>query len=181
MKIIRHTAGILLFAVTVYLGLLLPRLDLYISIPGWIIHRSVVTHSILLPFLWHYLSDQRNLWSRYISLGLFLGMAVHLAFLLYPMIFAGEMTLYFPVLGRFGFLPLEVARITGLVLSVLWLAANIFWAVEYYLKSVKNKLWMQIIAYLAPVITFFFYMEYSAQHWMLPAGVLAAAVLISAS
>jgi len=179
MKLHKYSAALILFVLAVIFGLWFPNLDLRFSVPGIIIHRSALTHSILLPLVWYQLAGKKKPVTRFITMGLFLGVVVHLTFDIYPALFGGGALIYFPWLGRFDFMPVEVAGITALVVSSLWFAGNIYWGINYYLKSTGSKTWINLLAYLSVVIVLFGYAYYCGRGWLVPAVALGAGLLIN--
>lgn len=179
MKLFKYCIALIFFVLAVILGLMFPNLDLRFSVPGIIIHRSALTHSILLPLVWYQLAGKSKPVTRFIGMGLFLGIVVHLAFDIYPVLFAGGALIYFPWLGRFGFMPAELARVVALIVSGLWFAGNIYWGINYYLKTSGSKIWITLLAYLSVVIVIFGYAYFGGGGWLVPVVALGTALLIN--
>jgi hypothetical protein len=94
------------------IGLWLPDVDLIFP---FLTHRSVLTHSVILPLGAYLLGKQRDdRWLLSVTAGVSLGVLVHLIFDLYPAGWFGGALLYWPVMPR----------TIGLTNSVVWLLAN---------------------------------------------------------
>lgn len=92
-----HIIGIALLALGAAIGLRLPDVDQSI---GFLLHRSIITHGPILPLLVFALSLSANsLWRRF-GMGICLGIAVHLAFDLFPRAWQGYALVSIPVYGR---------------------------------------------------------------------------------
>ncbi|SDL68319.1 hypothetical protein [Halarsenatibacter silvermanii] len=174
MKLIKYAIAVIFFVLAVLFGLIFPNFDLSYPVTNIIMRRSALTHSIILPLIWYHLIGKSKPVSRFICMGLFLGITVFLAFMARPVLLEGGTLIFFPWLGRFEFMPSEVARVVGLGVSGLWILGNIYWGMEYYLKAAGSKTWINVFSYLAIVVTVFGYAEYAGRAWLLPAVILGA-------
>lgn len=181
MKLIKYAVAVVFFVLAVLLGLVFPDFDLRYPVTNIIARRSALTHSIILPLAWYYLIGKKKPASRFIGMGLFLGIMVSLAFTVRPVLLDGGATIYFPWLGRFGFMPQDLARILGLAVSGLWLLGNIYWGMEYYLKSAGSKTWINIFSYISLVVAVFGYAEYTGRAWLMPAVILGVMFVVAFS
>ena len=165
----KYVIGLIFFVLAIIGGVIFPDLDLKFSIPGIIAHRSALTYSIILPLLWYHVSN-KNTVNRFISMGLFLGIGIHLSFDMFPTAFAGGGLIYFPFLGRFSFLPGEISLLTAQIVTVIWIFINIYWAFKYYFKAIPNKSWISIIGLIAiPLCLYGYSYYYVGQYWLFPA------------
>ena len=119
----------LLGLITLLLGLAfgerLPDIDQRTAL---LLHRSILTHGLLLPLLLFAVASRTG-WVplRLLSMGVSLGVAVHLAFDLFPRAWTGFALVSIPV---YGWLPGPV--------SWIWIAASIFVCVYMAGKLTRN-------------------------------------------
>ena len=172
MRLIKYATAVVFFVLAVLFGLIFPNLDLSYSAHNIIMRRSAITHSIILPLGWYHLIGKNKPVSRFICMGLFLGVITFLSFIARPTLLEGGTLIFFPWLGRFEFMPNEVANFVGLLVSGLWLLGNVYWGMEYYLKTAGNKAWIKIFSYLAIVVTVFGYADRTGRDWVVPAVVM---------
>ena len=133
------------FIVVLFLGFLtlnLPDIDL--SVQGLIGHRSIITHSILFPFLLHYfLIQKKNHSNNYIVIfiiGFYLAIAMHLSADLHPKAWRGNALIKLP--GNISI---------GAGLSIIWMGLNAIVAIYFstiLLKKISNTK-KYLITYLA--------------------------------
>jgi len=133
------------FIVVLFLGFLtlsLPDKDL--SVQGLIGHRSIITHSILFPFLLHYFliqkKDHSNNYIVIFIIGFYLAIAMHLSADLHPKAWRGN---------AFIKLPGNISIGTGL--SIIWMGLNAIVAIYFstiLLKKISNTK-KYLITYLA--------------------------------
>lgn len=90
-----------------------------LRIPFIIEHRSAITHSCLLVALVSRIPQ----YGRAMAWGAALGLAVHLFDDMFPASWHGMSFIYFPVIGRLTWIPLD-GNLIPTVLSFLWLGAN---------------------------------------------------------
>ena len=178
MKLIKYAVAVVFFLLAVVFGLIFPDFDWRYPVANIIARRSALTHSIILPLAWYHLIGKSKPVSRFISMGLFLGIMVSLAYTVRPVLLDGGTLIYFPWLGRFGFMPQDIARIVGLAVSGFWLFGNIYWGMEYYLKSAGSKTWINIFSYISLVVAVFGYAEYAGRAWLMPAAILGVVFVL---
>lgn len=89
-----------------YVGLQFPDMDLKIKGLG---HRSIVTHSFLLPTIFMYLHQKNYLWlvynakydiTKFMIIGLALGIAIHILYDLRPKAYKGTALIKFPYMAK---------------------------------------------------------------------------------
>ena len=180
MKLIKYAIAVAFFVLAVFFGLIFPNLDLSYSVPDIIMRRSAITHSIILPLFWYHLIGKSKPVSRFICMGLFLGVITFLSFIARPTLLEGGTLIFFPWLGRFEFMPDGVANIVGLGVSGLWFFGNIYWGMRYYLKTAGSKTWINIFSYIAIVVTVFGYAELTGRDWAVPA-ILMGVIFVMAN
>ena len=105
--------AILALIIGTLLGLQLPDADRVFTLLG-LVHRSIITHGLLLPLGASLLVRARPRWLQLGVAGLSLAMAVHLAFDLFPRSWVGYALITVPLVGRLD--P---------TLTVLWLALSV--------------------------------------------------------
>ena len=93
-----------------------------------LLHRSILTHGLVLPLLL-FAVVSRTQWMplRWLSMGACLGVAVHLAFDLFPRAWTGFALVSLPV---YGWLPAPV--------SWVWIAVSMFACVYLAVKLARN-------------------------------------------
>ncbi len=133
------------FIAVLFLGFLtldLPDIDF--SVQGLIGHRSIITHSILFPFLMYYFliqkKDHQNNYIIIFIIGFYLAIAMHLSADLHPKAWRG---------GAFIKLPGNSSIGTGL--SIIWMGLNAIVAIYFstiLLKKIANTK-KYLITYLA--------------------------------
>lgn len=107
-----YLLGTLMLLIGIVAGLAFPDLDLRWSFLG---HRSIITHSFLVPLLLFGLaSQQQHITTRLLAVGFSLSLAVHLSFDLFPRAWTGYALIYIPGYGR-----------TNVEFSQIWTAINI--------------------------------------------------------
>jgi hypothetical protein len=115
-----YLLGLVMFIVGMKIGISLPDIDQYVP---FLIHRSILTHGLLLPLLvflaveshrqhGHQTHFAHQVW-RPLVMGLCLGSAIHLCFDLFPSYWRGYALIWVPLHGR-----------TSPAFSWLWLAAS---------------------------------------------------------
>ncbi len=104
------------------IGLFLPDVDR--SFP-FLLHRSILTHSALIPLLCA-LSLQQTApsWKRCATIGLSTAMAVHLSFDLFPIIWMGFALIHLPLYGWLD-ATLSMIWILGSCIACLYLALRL--------------------------------------------------------
>jgi hypothetical protein len=109
------------------LGLQLPDADQVFTLLG-LVHRSIITHGLLLPLGLFLLVRRREAWLTLGAAGLCLAVAVHLTFDLFPQSWRGYALLTVPLVGRID--P---------TLSVLWLAISIVACCLLALRLLRDR------------------------------------------
>lgn len=108
----RYLAAIVLLWLGLILGLSIPDLDQRI---WFLTHRSIVTHSCLIPLLFVMFASEKRVIVRLFAIGLFAGVAIHLACDLFPTQWTGFALIHtpaFPVMSP--------------LLSQAWIIVNCF-------------------------------------------------------
>lgn len=127
--------GIVLFLVGCIIGLAFPDLDQKYVWSPIIVHRSILTHSPLLPLVFLLLFRRfLNQPLRLLIIGLCIASAVHLGFDLYPRQMIGFAQIYAPIYGRTGAVFSEVWFVMGLVVC-LGLAARLIRSMDDFVLS----------------------------------------------
>ena len=111
------------------IGLYFPDID---RVFPFLLHRSGITHSVLIPFAVLWLTrEQRSEWLRAGLIGVCLTLAVHLSFDLFPVLWMGYGLISLPVIGQ----------LNG-TLSMLWVAANMVGCVylALFLMNTRSEL-----------------------------------------
>ena len=91
--------GFVCFAIGAWLGTLFPDIDRFRSLR--LRHRSIVTHSFLMPaLLWAGSALASAAWANWLATGFAAGVALHLAFDLFPGKWRGFALIDVPKLGR---------------------------------------------------------------------------------
>ena len=119
-----YILGVLLLILGVIMGLRLPDIDLtYLRCRPWIIHRSILTHGILVPgfLFWLFQSRSQKLPDgfretlRLCLIGILIGSVVHLGFDLFPKRWIGWALIYIPLY-----------RWASPLFSQWWIAVSLF-------------------------------------------------------
>lgn len=107
------------------IGLFLPDVDR--SFP-FLLHRSVLTHSALIPLLCALgLQQTPPTWKRCAITGLSTAMAVHLSFDLFPVVWMGFALIHIPLYGWLG-----------ATLSMVWILGSCIACLYLALRSISN-------------------------------------------
>ena len=145
-KLKMNKAHIVTLFVSLLAGLEIPDLDLIlIFILG---HRSIITHSIILPYLFYKFltkDGKQNFLDKYFSkiftsnkiksdfldfayIGFLIGIAIHLCADLFPKAYLGYALIK---------LPFNIS--IGAPLSIIWMFGNMFFALKIAFKKLKEK------------------------------------------
>jgi hypothetical protein len=128
-----YLIGVALLVAGVVGGVYFPDLDLRLP---WLLHRSILTHNAFLPLLLGLLLYRRKAPAlRLLAIGLGEGLAVHLAFDLFPSAWTGYALISLPFFGR-----------TLPVFSWLWIALSIVLCLVVVVVLVRNGLEMALAA-----------------------------------
>lgn len=137
--------GIACFAIGAWLGSLFPDIDRFRIFR--LRHRSIVTHSFLMPFLlWIGAALTPVEWADWFITGFAAGMALHLAFDLFPGKWRGFALVDVPKLGR---------RTRNE--SVIWLFTNLFLCVFISVSIIPALGPAGILAYTATLAALYLY------------------------
>jgi hypothetical protein len=136
----RYVFGMLMLLVGVVAGLTLPDLDLRWDFLG---HRSIITHSFLVPLLLFVLArQQEHITTRLLAAGFSVALAVHLSFDLFPRMWTGYALIYIPGYGR-----------ANPEFSQIWTAVNI--VICMYLALVLVNSLFELIGVIVGVVATF--------------------------
>jgi hypothetical protein len=108
------------------IGLQLPDADRVFTL--FLVHRSILTHSFLLPLGLSLFARGRERWLALGSAGLAFAVAVHLSFDLFPRQWYGYALIHAPLVGRLN-----------TALSVLWIAGSIVACCVLVLRLVRDR------------------------------------------
>lgn len=103
-----YVAGLFLFVIGAFIGLKLPDFDQSFYWRPLIVHRSLLTHSALLPLILfftlkgHVIGKKADPRLRLPLLGFLLATAVHLCFDLFPYRWSGYALVHIPLFGWVG-------------------------------------------------------------------------------
>jgi hypothetical protein len=151
---------LLALIIGVGVGLQLPDVDRVFSF--FLVHRSILTHSALLPYL-AYLLVRRQDRRLYLAVaGIALGVAVHLAFDLFPRRWYGFAQINVPLIGY----------LNG-TLSVLWIAGSIVACCYLALRLITARRELAIALFIA-ACGFVLSMRREAT-WLMPLASLGVA------
>ncbi|MDA1348713.1 MAG: hypothetical protein O3A47_07590 [Chloroflexi bacterium] len=126
-------AGLLSLIAGIWLGDRLPDIDQHTSL---LVHRSVITHGPLVPFLLFLVSSSRkSVPVRLFVMGLCAAFAVHLGFDLFPKAWTGFALIHIPEYGW-----------TSPLASGTWIALSGFACVYMALRLVRNGLEGTVLA-----------------------------------
>ena len=131
-----------------------------------LLHRSILTHGLLAPIMLYAIVHRINAApARWFVMGVCLGVAVHLAFDLFPRGWQGYALVSLPV---YGWLPAP--------LSIGWIAVS--GAVCLYLGARLTKGWLEAVVFLVGIVGVFAYAA-PGEHalWRPLASVVVATVL----
>ena len=120
--------GVASFAAGAWLGSWFPDIDLMMK--SFLGHRSIVTHSFLIPALLLVAAGMTRLeWADGFVAGFSAGVALHLAFDLFPKKWTGTALITSPIFGKKGFLShLKLSKNA----SVVWLFVSVFLSMSVY-------------------------------------------------
>ena len=160
----RNLIGIVLLMIGIVIGFALPDSDLQWGFLG---HRSIVTHGLLMPTLLYWLVRRReHVAARLLAIGVCLSSAIHLSFDLFPRAWTGFALIYIPLYGR-----------TSPVFSWLWIAASIT-ACMYFSFALGRNLVEVVVTVGGLVVAFGVYATQQGVFW--PALIALAATTAAA-
>tara|TARA_Y100000590_G_C15614664_1_gene975253 strand:+ start:105 stop:1373 length:1269 start_codon:yes stop_codon:yes gene_type:complete len=141
-----------------------------VSIPDWdqytniLLHRSAITHSILIPFLLDKLSSKysEKKYSIIIS-SIYFAFLVHLSGDLFPNSWRGFALISFPIIGWIG------------ILSPLWIFANIIGCAYFCAKKIKEQddsIYPNYFYILISIGIIYYFLK-GESFWMIPIAFLS--------
>ena len=137
----RYITGLFLFVLGAFIGLKLPDLDQSFYWRPLLVHRSLLTHSALLPLILfltlkgHVLGKKADPRLRLPLLGFLLATAVHFCFDLFPYRWTGYALVHIPLLGWVGAWSSAFWIGSGALVS-LYLACRLFQRItDVYLSA----------------------------------------------
>ena len=159
-------AQLVALALGVLIGVQLPDIDLWLYFMSGS-HRSILTHSPLIPYGLYLAAQGRSSWWRWGTMGLAASFAGHLAFDVFPKAWYGAALVTVPFLGRLD--P---------TLSLLSLMASLVgsWYLALLLVEHKRDLGLVI---LAGVVGFIIGGLRSGEDWFLPTFALAGGFMLA--
>ena len=127
----RNLKYLLVFMFSYYIGLNFPDIDQ--SFQNSLGHRSIITHSILLPILLFFINPLRfNIFGKILIIGLFLGIGLHLSADLHPKSWHGYANIKLP------------SNISIGILSPFWILINtifgLFLSAKIFIETINKKL-----------------------------------------
>jgi hypothetical protein len=159
-------AQLVALALGVLIGVQLPDIDLWLFFLAGS-HRSILTHSPLIPYALFLAAQGRGPWWRWGAVGLSASFAGHLAFDVFPKAWYGTALVTVPALGRMN--P---------TISLLILMASVVgcWYLTLLLTEHKRDLGLVI---LAGVVGFIIGGMRSGEAWPLPTLALAVGLFLA--
>jgi hypothetical protein len=160
-----YLLAIVALIVGALIGLQLPDADQVFTL--FLVHRSLLTHSFLLPLGLALIARGRPHWLRLGAAGLAFAVAVHLAFDLFPRQWYGYALIHAPLVGRLS-----------TSLSVLWIAGSIIACCVLGLRLVRDR---RDLALCLIAVGWGFVV--AAQHeavWLMPLVSLVVALALAA-
>ena len=92
----QRAIGVLVFLLGLVLGSRIPDADQTIGL----VHRSIITHILIIPFICFVAYIIGDIISRHFAIGMSIASAIHLSFDLFPQGWSGFALIYIPLLGR---------------------------------------------------------------------------------
>lgn len=153
-------------AIGVLIGIQLPDADLWLFfLKGQ--HRSILTHSPLIPYGLYLAAQGRGPAWRWGAIGLGAAVAGHLAFDVFPRAWYGAALVTVPLLGRMN--P---------ALSLLALMASVVGCWYLALRLVEHKRELNLVV-LSGLVAFVISGVYNREAWILPLLALAVGLFLS--
>ena len=147
----RYLFGLSALVLGILLGIDYPDIDQKI---GFLVHRSILTHSLLLAviaLLW--VQVRNEIVTRLFVAGLSLSIAIHLSFDMFPKRWIGYALIHIPMYGW-----------TNAVFSWVWLAINV--ALGMYLVLALISTGFEVMVCLISVsMTFIYYASQESTFW----------------
>jgi hypothetical protein len=146
-----YILGTLSLLTGLVIGLAFPDLDLR---TGFLGHRSIITHGVLLPLLLFWLAHvKKHITTRLLAVGVSLASAIHLCFDLFPRAWIGYALIDVPGYGR-----------TSPVFSWLWIAVSTVGCM-YLALSLLSSGFEVILVAGGLFVTFSFYATQESLFW----------------
>ncbi|NJL33546.1 MAG: hypothetical protein HC893_06395 [Chloroflexaceae bacterium] len=165
-----NTLSLVGLALGLWLGLSLADFD---QVLFFLRHRSIVTHSIIIPLLAYLFVPRSHSWVRMGLVGVCVGMAVHLSFDFFPNAWQGFALINLPLYGSLD-----------QTLSTVWIGSNIV-ACFYLSLLLFKEGWEVIAAAIGMSIAFLLYAPGESVFWsalfLLAAALLVALILPESS
>jgi len=167
------------FAISLFLiflgaafGIFAPDLDQrLLQVDNVIQHRSMVTHSFLLGWIFLWLSKQeKTQLFEFFAVGIFIGLAVHLSFDLFPKRWSGHALIYLPFVGNLRNIPFDGNLIPPLF-SFLWMLGNLWLCLTFVWRILEKDPKKQIGA-IGILLLVFLITSNTEQSFWLPLAVL---------
>jgi hypothetical protein len=108
---VKHSLSILSFVVGLWIGVSLADFDHTLA---FLRHRSIVTHGAIIPLVIYLLAPKNQDWVRMGLVGLFIGMAAHLSYDLFPNGW-----------GTFARINVPFYGYLSPTLSIIWISLNV--------------------------------------------------------
>ena len=174
------------FAISLFLifigsafGVLLPDLDQrLLKVSNFIQHRSILTHSCLLGWVFYWLAkrEKAELFS-FFAVGIFIGLAVHLSFDLFPRRWWGVALIYIPLVGNLRNIPLDGDLLPPLF-SFVWILGNI-WICFAFVQRIIGTNQLKMISAIVITLIVFLITSHTERTFWLPFFVLLICLLTS--
>jgi hypothetical protein len=159
----KHVLLAIAFAVGLWIGGAMADFDH--TLP-FLVHRSIVTHGVLIPLLAYVLLPKEQEWIRLGLIGVFAGMGAHLVYDLFPSAWIGTALISVPGYGRLPGAP-----------SAIWVALNVIASLYIALLLVRHSYDVGLAA-VGLAVTFLGYAPKEHAFWW-PLVALAAALVVA--
>ena len=138
----KYVVGVILLIVFILLTIKLPDIDLGFK-NDIIQHRSAITHSALIPFLFilFLISKRQTILRNFICSGVVIGFMVHLIFDLFPKGWNGYALIYFPFLKRLGWF--------GKFASPIWIIFSILFLIMLLIEISKYNIFIFLTSFIS--------------------------------
>ena len=162
MAFIWHSLSLVVLAAAVYAGLNFPDVDQH---AGFLLHRSIITHGPWLSLMAFVFASGDNPIQRRLGSGICIGIAVHMAFDVFPRAWQGYALISLPVYGW-----------TPSVFSWIWISATMLISFSLATKLCRNAVDVAVL-FMAVVGAFLFVLPNEEALWR-PMAVAAAGLLV---
>ena len=160
----RYIFGLSALILGIFLGIDYPDIDQKIN---FLMHRSILTHSLLLACITLLLLKIRNeLQTRLFIAGLSLSTSIHLSFDLFPKQWTGYALIHIPMYGR-----------TNAFFSWVWLAINIVFGMYLVLALITTG-FEAILCLISISTTFIYYASQQSAFWQ-PLIIMIVAIFLA--